>query len=274
MVWAWIWQIRDSVRPKTAEVFEIIHGEDLSWYIGQFGDPLSEKLQQFGFLEVVAARDVGFVGEEIVEGSALAVLAFGPVVDGDEGNGLRLFDPLGVFLGVEAEGFGDLVVGGGTADLLLDVVDGGLELAGAGAGAARAPVHATELVEDGATDAHGGVAREGAALLGVEFTHRGDETGDADRVEVVGVDVRGQIELHAVDDVANEGEITHDEFLLIDDTRGNSLIRAPGSGGRGIHARVGCGSGGCVHRKKGGDSVIFVWAQRPPRPLWRRRGGS
>ena len=132
---------------------------------------------------------------------------------------------------------GDLGVGGDAADFLLHLVNGGLELAGTGADAAGAPIHATEFVEDGPTDAHRGVAGKGGALFGVKLADGRDEAGDADAVKIVGIDVRGHVEFDAVDDIADEGEIPFDQILFIDGARRNSLIRAPGGGGRSIHAR-------------------------------------
>ena len=101
-------QTEDGSDFGETQIFEIIHGEDLLRYIGQFRHPLSEKLHELGLFEVIATGDVVFVGQKIVERGAFALLALGALVDGDERDGFCLLDPLGVFLGVESESGGDL----------------------------------------------------------------------------------------------------------------------------------------------------------------------
>ena len=60
---------------------------------------------------------------------------------------------------------------------------------------------------------------------------------------VVGIDVRGEVELDAVHDVADEIEIALDQVLLVDGAGGDALIGAP-DGGRGKRGGFGGGNDG------------------------------
>jgi len=184
-----------------------------------------------------------FVGDQLVAAGPAAILALGVVVDGDEADRADLDHPVVVFLLGQAEVGADLRVLGGAAEALLKLRDGGLELAGLGAGAAGKPVEAAELVEHGPADARGGVGGEGVLLLGVVALHRGDEPGDAHAVEIVDIDVGRKGEAKAVDDVAHEGEVALDEFLFIQGASGG-LVGAPRGAGR----------GGGIRREDGGGA--------------------
>ena len=165
-----------------------------------------------------------------MQGGPLGVLHLGALVDGDERHGLGVIQPLGKFLLAQAEVRADLVLLGDAAQALLEVVDRLLHLAGAGAGAARAPVHPAQLVEDRPADAHGGVGGERAALLRVVLAHGGDKPGDTDTVEIVGLDMRRQVELDPIDYISDQREVAFDQFLLIKVARTDTLVGAPRGG--------------------------------------------
>jgi hypothetical protein len=123
---------------------------------------------------LLAAGGVLFVGQEFVQRSPFPVLAVGMLVDGQEGDRPGLLDPLGVFFGSSPRLAQTSSSVAARPRLLLHFVDGVLELAGAGAGPPRAPVHPAQLIEDRAADPQRGVAGKRTALLGVELAHGGD----------------------------------------------------------------------------------------------------
>ena len=115
---------------------------------------------------------------------------------------------------LEPQGVGDLFLVGRAAEALLDLAVGLLELAALLADAARDPVEGAKLVEDRALDPELRIGLELAVLLGVVLLDRVHQADHAGVVEIVEIDVRGQPDGDAVDDVTDQWRVLEDDLLF------------------------------------------------------------
>ena len=119
----------------------------------------------------------------------------------------------GDLVGGQAQGRGDLGVGGDAAEGGGELGAGLVEVAGAAAYRAGGPVDAAQLVEDGAADAGGGVAGEGDAAVGVEPALRLDQGHHAGGGQVVAVHVGGDPAHGLAHDVADQRQVLADQLV-------------------------------------------------------------
>ena len=108
---------------------------------------------------------------------------------------------------------GHLLVGRRALQLVLELLVGALDLAGAGAHRARHPVQRAQLVDDRALDARDRVGLELDLALGLEALDRADQADEAVGDEVGLLDVRGQPGRHAAGDVLDQRRVGDDEPL-------------------------------------------------------------
>jgi len=117
-------------------------------------------------------------------------------------------------LRIETQVAGDLVVGGRPAQLGRQVVGGVGHLAGLGPHRAAGPVAVTQLVEQGAPDAGGGVPVEADPTLGIEAPGRLRQASHAGRHQVVPGNVTGHLGRHLGHRVVDEGQVLTHQLLL------------------------------------------------------------
>ncbi len=80
---------------------------------------------------------------------------------------------------------------------------------------ARRPVHSTQLIDDGATHAHGRIPAEGNTELGIERAGRLDEGQRASCSEFITLHVRRYATDHLGDEVTDEREVLDYEHILL-----------------------------------------------------------
>ena len=114
---------------------------------------------------------------------------------------------------VMPELLGDLLVGRRAVQLLLELGDRPLDVAGAGAHRARHPVERAQLVDDRALDPRDRVRLELDLAVGVVALDRADQPEQAVRDEIALVDVRRQAAPEPAGDELDERRVGQDQAV-------------------------------------------------------------
>jgi hypothetical protein len=117
-------------------------------------------------------------------------------------------------LDLKPQRVGDLVFARHAPETLLDLAVGPFEAAALLAHAARHPVERAKLVENGALDSELRVGLELAVLVRIVLLDGIHQADDARVVQVIEIDVRGETDGNAVDDVTDEGSVLEHDLLF------------------------------------------------------------
>jgi hypothetical protein len=188
------------------ELLVVVERDDELLALGQPRDRVGHAV-----LEVRGVHDRGGIGrarvlDRVEERDLVAAgVADGPqLVQGGDGGVGDLQQRLLELLDGHAELEGHLVVGRSALELVLELGVGLLDLAGAGADAARHPVERAQLVDDRALDAGDRVGLELDLALGLEALDRADQADEPVGDEVGLLHVRGQAGRHATGHVLDQ----------------------------------------------------------------------
>src|SRR5690606_1530904 len=133
-------------------------------------------------LHGVAHADLAFVGNHLVQRTALRVIAMARLIERNVTGGVGGLAPLPDAAKQNAQATAHRAVRRRAAEFLVRLLDRGREAAGLRTGATRAPVESAQLVEDRSTNAEAGVTGESGVLLRIEALGCGNQAGDAGAV--------------------------------------------------------------------------------------------
>jgi hypothetical protein len=150
-----------------------------------------------------------------MEANAVGFFLVGFAIEREEAGGFDFLEEFLVFAGRERKIGADFGVGGGTAEPFFQSADGFAKVFRLVAQRARNPVHPAQFIVHGAADVQGGERTEGGSLGGIEFPRRGHQSDDADAVEIVQVNDRGQIKAHAIHGRFDERQMLFDEQVFV-----------------------------------------------------------
>ncbi len=216
-----ICETRDSVTPEhladlaQGQVLVVVEGDHELLALGQLGDRVGDPVLEVAHVQ--GLRGVGRAGvlDRVHQRDLVAArVRDAPELVQGHDRGVRDREQRVVQL-IDRDPHlgGDLLVGRGPLQGVLELRVGPLDLAGPRAHAARHPVHRAQLVDDRALDAHDRVRLELDVAREVEALDRRDQTDEAVGDQVRLLDVRRQAGRGAAGDVLDQRRVGDDQPL-------------------------------------------------------------